>query len=146
MRNFTIDRSDTRTKTKRWLGLLTFCMMLLMGQSVLSQTYYTKGTSEGTNSSSQYPSPLGDYYENQRSQTIYLASDLTAAGLTSGFITHLRWNIIDLQGAGLIENFSIKLGTTSDTSLGQSANSWITTTDRKSTRLNSSHVKNSYAV
>src|SRR5690554_868963 len=129
MRNFTIDRSDTRTKTKRWLGLLTFCMMLLMGQSVLSQTYYTIGTSEGTNSSTQYPSPLGDYYENQRSQTIYLASDLTAAGLTSGFITHLRWNIIDLQGAGLIENFSIKLGTTSDTSLGQSANSWITTTE-----------------
>src|SRR5690554_4700169 len=129
MRNFTIDHSDTRTKTKRWLGLLTFCMMLLMGQSVLSQTYYTIGTSEGTNSSSQYPSPLGDYYENQRSQTIYLASDLTAAGLTSGFITHLRWNIIDLQGAGLIENFSIKLGTTSDTSLGQSANSWITTTE-----------------
>src|SRR5690606_32911210 len=38
MRNFTIDRSDTRTnKTKRWLGLLTFCMMLLIGQLSFAQ-------------------------------------------------------------------------------------------------------------
>src|SRR5690606_34469300 len=43
MRNFTIDRSDTRTgKAKRWLGLLTFCMMLLMGQQSVAQINYSE--------------------------------------------------------------------------------------------------------
>lgn len=50
----------------------------------------TIGTGTGV---SGIPSPFYDYYHNEFSCALYLASEITAAGGSAGLITHLRWYV-----------------------------------------------------
>ncbi len=60
--------------------------------------------------------------EDERSQILYQASDLLAAGYTSGTITQLAFNVQTKQSLTPFQNLSIKMGCTNKTSLDD--NGW----------------------
>ncbi len=98
--------------------LLFFAWILLLANVNYGQTF-TIGTDDGINGPVNYPSPMADYYKTQRAQYLYLASELTAAGMTSGFITELAWNVETLPGGmGSIQDYTLKIKSTATTSLG----------------------------
>ena len=79
------------------------------------------GTAGNTNTS--YPCPLQDYYEGSRAQYLYLASELTAAGMGPGNISSIKYSVVGLNSfAGTIEQFAVSIGTTTSSSL--TTNSW----------------------
>lgn len=74
------------------------------------------GTGTLTNTGSTYPAPYGGNENGARHQFLYLASELTAAGMTTGKIQRLAFNVLTGGQPGLAE-FSIKVGCTSSTDL-----------------------------
>ncbi len=95
--------------------LLIFCTMF--STQLFAQVDYSIGTGTTGNTGTSYPCPLQDYYEGNRAQFLYKASELTAAGASSGTITTIKWNVTALNATGSIENYTIKIGTTSVTTL-----------------------------
>jgi hypothetical protein len=91
------------------LGLASF--------SAGAQTNYTIGTGTYANFDDEYPNPFGDYYESPRQQFLYTAAETTAAGMTAGNITAIKWTVNSLNFAGIHEQFTIKIGTTAASSL-----------------------------
>lgn len=91
-----------------------------------STTYYVAATSGGASGSSPvgtgattsatYSNPFYSLWSNTHNQHIILASELLAAGLTTGYITGLG---LDVTSAGTLPmiDFSLKLGTTSATTM-----------------------------
>jgi len=72
------------------------------------------GTTYGTYPS--YYGPWGNYWENCRTQTLYLASELGAP--TGKLFTSLAWNFEQIPpGANYLSNVTIKIKETEDTSL-----------------------------
>jgi trimeric autotransporter adhesin len=98
------------------LLLLFFCV-----SASFAQTDISIGTGTAGNTGTTYPVPLQDYYEGSRMQYLYLASELTAAGMGPGVITTIKWNVTALNGAGVIEKMSITIGTTPVATLSTSA-------------------------
>jgi len=64
-----------------------------------------------------YPTFLGNYWYEDWSQMVYTAAELQAMGLTAGDITSLQFNINGLPDATQINNYSIRLGSTSNNTL-----------------------------
>lgn len=99
------------------LSLLTVLCVLTAG--LKAQTTYTIGADNGINGQFTYPTPFGDYYKTQRMQFLYLASELTAAGMTSGFINEVSWTVETLPGGiDATEGYTLKMMTTGVASLG----------------------------
>ena len=88
-----------------------------------AQVDYTVGTGTAGNGNTGYPCPLQDYWEGSRMQFLYLASDLAAAGMTPGNITAIKYNVVNLNGAGVIEEFRMSITGTTTTTL--STTSWV---------------------
>ncbi|MBV4358182.1 T9SS type B sorting domain-containing protein [Pinibacter aurantiacus] len=95
-----------------------FCVffLLFIAPRVFAQDF-TVGTGSVGNDSATFPSPLPANFEGSRSQYLFRASELQAAGLTRGFITALKFNVTKLNGAGNLTQYSLKMDTTSVTSL-----------------------------
>lgn len=94
----------------------------------LSAQTFTIGANNGANENATYPTPYGDFRESTRSQYLYLASELTAAGVTAGNIIRLGFFVEDIDGVGVHENYTVKLLlTTSVTLLNGSWQSGATT-------------------
>jgi gliding motility-associated-like protein len=85
-------------------------------------------TPSGASSSSITPFAGGFFLalEDQRTQILYRASDLLAAGIPSGTINQLGLNITSKASTFPYQNFSIKLGCTNKTEL--TAGTWEPTT------------------
>ena len=84
---------------------------LLFSINTRAQITYNIGSATSTSSSSAMPCPLQDYNEASRSQYLYLASELSAAGMTVGNILGVKFNVTALNGfSGSIENYTIKIG------------------------------------
>lgn len=109
---------------RKLLYLLVFLFALT--NIANSQTDFAIGTGTDGNATNNgttgYPCPLQDYYEGNRSQYLWQASELTGAGMSAGFINAIKWEVVSLGTAGLIEQFQIKIGTTAASSL--SGTSW----------------------
>ena len=75
-----------------------------------------------TGNGDTYPCPIQDWYEGGRAQFLFQASELTAAGMAPGTIQSIKFNVINLNGAGITEKMVIKMGGTSVTTL--STSSW----------------------
>jgi gliding motility-associated-like protein len=75
------------------------------------------GTGTAGNNSSAYPCPLQDAWGGMRAQYLYRASELLAAGMNVGTVSVIKFNITALNGAGVVDNNSIKIGTTAATTL-----------------------------
>jgi len=56
-----------------------------------------------------YESPFIGYYKNERSQILFKASELLAAGMTAGTITQLAMNVTDKYSTQPFNNFTIKM-------------------------------------
>jgi PKD repeat protein len=97
---------------------LMLAFLLGSGTLATAQTY-TIGADNGIPGPTNYPSPFGDYYKTMRAQYLYRASELTAMGMTAGFITEISWNVVALPG-GIdgTEDYTIKLLNSGATSLG----------------------------
>jgi trimeric autotransporter adhesin len=86
-----------------------------------AQTDISIGTGTAGNGNTSYPCPFQDYYEGSRSQYLYLASELHAAGMNAGMITAIKFRVTDLLDAGIIEKYAIKIGGTAVATLGSAA-------------------------
>lgn len=102
-------------------SLITLLLVVLSRQSAYAQIDIGIGTGTTGNTTTTYPCPLQDYYEGNRSQYLYLASELTAAGMAPGLITAVKFNVVSLGTAGLIENYQLSIGHTTVSTLSTSA-------------------------
>jgi PKD repeat protein len=68
------------------------------------------GANNGSNGSEAYPAPIFDYYKTMRAQYLYLASEMTSAGMTAGFIDEISWNVTNIPtGTGTTEDYTLKM-------------------------------------
>jgi hypothetical protein len=79
----------------------------------------TKQVGTGTlqNTSTSYPAPYGNWYEGAKHQFLFLASELTSAGLTAGNINSLAFNATNLNASDPYTNFNIAIATTTITNI-----------------------------
>ncbi|QHS62560.1 Ig-like domain-containing protein [Chitinophaga agri] len=91
-------------------SLLFIAVGLLGILPVKAQVDIKLGNSTSGSEISWYPCPLQDYERGARAQYLYLASDLQAAGMGAGSISALGFNVLNLRGMGLVENYVIKVG------------------------------------
>lgn len=112
---------------KKLLFLLVFSNIFfscLKAQKVDIHVYY------GTYQVGQfdYPCPFQDFYEGYREQYLYRASELRAFGMTAGKITAIKFFVQNINGQGLVEDYSIRMGTTTNNTLSFSSWEPVTTT------------------
>ncbi|MBI1344516.1 MAG: T9SS type B sorting domain-containing protein [Terrimonas sp.] len=74
------------------------------------------------NTSTTYPCPIQDYYEGSRAQYLFLASELTAAGMGPGVIDSIKFNVLNFNtytgtNNRASEQYTISVGTTATSSL-----------------------------
>ncbi len=75
------------------------------------------------NTGTSYPCPLQDYYEGSRAQYLYLASELSSAGMGPGNISAIKFEALNLNTfSGSIEQFTVSIGSSTTGSL--TSNSW----------------------
>lgn len=77
----------------------------------------TVGTGTSTLSNTAYPAPYGNWYEGARHQMLFTAAELNALGFQGGQISAMALNIASINGTTVYNNFEIKTGCTSITSL-----------------------------
>ncbi|HEY9177065.1 MAG TPA: GEVED domain-containing protein [Flavipsychrobacter sp.] len=87
-----------------------------------AQVDFQVGTGTTINQGYEYPVPIGHYFEGSRTQFLFPASELTAAGIFPGAILAIKWDVKNL-GTGLsttlssLNEYYIYIGTTTMTSL-----------------------------
>src|SRR6185503_20482477 len=110
-----------RTSSLFFLLLFSLC-----SQVIHAQTTVTVGANNGTNTTTDYPCPIQDWYYATHTQYLYTAAELNALGIVGGStITEIGWvvNATSITGH-LQEDYSIFLLNTSATTL--SLSSWET--------------------
>lgn len=85
------------------------------------------GTGTLENTSTSYPAPYGNYYEGAKHQFLFLAPELTAAGLSAGNINSIAFNATNLNGTDPLTNFNIAIAPTALTNLSSFQTSGFTT-------------------
>lgn len=75
------------------------------------------GNGTVTNYYYSYPAPYGNWQQGAKHQFLFLASELSAAGLIAGNINYLTFNTSNLNNSAPLTNFNIAAGTTTLTSL-----------------------------
>ncbi len=104
-----------------------FSFLLLIAGRSNAQTTTPIGTGTVGNTGTTYPAALQDYYEGARGQFLYLASELSTAGMIAGPISSISFNVTNLNTySGTIQEFTIKIGGTAVTTLGTTTTSWET--------------------
>lgn len=103
------------TKRWRWLQLLMLIMATTLGGMVGQAQTVTIGTGTTTTNGSSVD-PVQQFYNYTHTQIVYLASDLTAGGMSAGAsITALGFSISEVPAGTGLKNFEISLGHTSQT-------------------------------
>lgn len=85
--------------------------------NTVANTVIKVGSGTLTNSSTGYPAPYGNWYESARHQFLFLASELSAAGLTAGNVNGISFNATALNGSDPLTNYNIAIATTTLTSI-----------------------------
>lgn len=104
-------------KKTGWLILMLFATLRLNAQIDISIGNGTTGNPDNT-----YPCPIQDWFEGSRAQYLYLASELSAAGMGPGTIQAIKFNVLNVNGAGVTDKLVMKIGGTTVATL--SSNSW----------------------
>ena len=90
---------------RRFIPFVAPLIALLLALSVpkqsLAQLDINIGTGTVGNGTTVYPCPLQDFYEGQRAQYLYRASELAAAGMGPGLITAIKFNVISAGTTGV---------------------------------------------
>lgn len=75
------------------------------------------GTGIIENTSTSYPTPFGNFYEGAKHQFLFLASELSAAGLSAGNINSIAFNATNLNGTNPLASYNIAIATTTITNI-----------------------------
>ena len=108
----------TKNYLKSW-SVSLFAMLLLGTSTISNAQTVTVGTTSGTNTTTDYPCPIQDFYYATRAQFLYTASELAAVGITSGAtIQEIGWVVQATTISGHNqEDYTISLLNTTVTSL-----------------------------
>lgn len=85
--------------------------------AVSTNANYTIGAGVVQNTTSGYPTPFGQFYGSDHVQFLYLASDLTSAGVTAGGIFSLSYNIPVAYTGATMQGFRIAMAHTAQAAL-----------------------------
>src|SRR6187402_1016831 len=86
---FSFSLTINLTTMKKLLFLLLIALNVYQGSAQMTSIV---GANQGTNSMTEYPCPIQDFYYATHAQFLYLASELNAAGVFPGsVITQLGW-------------------------------------------------------
>jgi hypothetical protein len=77
----------------------------------------TVGTATTTTSATGYPTAFMNRHTQYWLQMVFTAAELNAAGIVAGNITGLKFNTTSIGDASSVSNFTIMLGSTSNTTL-----------------------------
>jgi hypothetical protein len=88
-------------------------VQLNVNYSLLKQV----GTGNLTNSSTSYPAPYGNWYEGAKHQFLFLASELSAAGLVAGNINSISFKATNLNTSDPYLNFNIAIASSTLTNI-----------------------------
>jgi len=94
------------------LNTLLTSFLLLLSCVGFSQINITIGTGNSVNGGTTYPAPYGNWYFGAKHQILFTAIELNAAGMSSGDIYSLAFDVQTAEGEPL-SGFQIKIGTTS---------------------------------
>jgi hypothetical protein len=98
-------------------GTTTYYVSSVVGGSVTPASV-TIGTGNVQNTPTSYPAPYGNWFWGARHQFLILASEMAALGINNSIdITSLAFDVVT-PGVQALQNFEIKIGHTSTTSLG----------------------------
>jgi hypothetical protein len=75
------------------------------------------GTNNILNTSTSYPAPYGQFYWGSKHQMLVTAADLTAAGLSAGYINALSFEVTNTNTSAALTDFEIKMATTAVTAI-----------------------------
>jgi hypothetical protein len=75
------------------------------------------GTGTTYTTATGYPTFFGNYWYQDWSQMVYTAAELQAKGLRAGNITSLTFNISTLPDTAVVNDYAIRLGSTSNNTL-----------------------------
>lgn len=78
---------------------------------------YKVGNGSVTNTAYSYPAPYGNYYWGAKHQFLYLASELTAAGVVPGNISSLSFQVTNTNSSANLSNLNLSMASTTLTSL-----------------------------
>ncbi|MCW3076636.1 MAG: hypothetical protein JWO32_1245 [Bacteroidetes bacterium] len=95
----------------------TPCSNIGVGPACSNPNVIQVGVQTGSNSSFSWPAPYGNFYKNARHQLLFTASELTALGITQGYITSLAFNVASISGTTNYPGYTIRLKCTNVTSL-----------------------------
>jgi len=84
------------------------------------RNYVIVGTGTTTNAANAYPTPYGNQYYGTKNQFLIRATDLIAAGVGTGAINSLAFDVSNVNACPALVNFEIKLKNTSSTGLSTS--------------------------
>jgi len=106
-------------------GLTFLFVFFICFSSLKAQINFTIGNNNGSNINTNYPCAIPDYYEGNRSQYLYLASEMQAMGMSAGTIHSIKFNVTSLNNFSAdIGQYSISVSGTATSSL--SLSSWET--------------------
>lgn len=94
---------------------------------VNTNTSNAVGTGSLVNTSTGYPSPYANWYEGARHQFLFLASELSAAGLVAGNINSISFNATNLNATDPLINYNVAIATTTVISLSSIQTTGFTT-------------------
>lgn len=98
--------------------IIPFCFFLFGIGTLLNanaQTTITIGTSATTNTGNSYPCPYGNFFWGAKHDILYLASELSAQGMSTGNITSLAFNVTAIPNATNLQNYTIGMMSTNAT-------------------------------
>lgn len=77
------------------------------------------GTGTASNTSTTWPAPYGNWYTSAKHQFLFTATELNAAGITSGKINQIDFNVSSIPGGAITayHEYTINMGCTSETAL-----------------------------
>jgi hypothetical protein len=127
--------NDTLTTTRSRIAFFSNTILpndsVCFGQSVQLNSVYNPTFAVGTgtliNGSTGYPTAYGHFYGGARHQFLYLASELTAAGLVAGNINSIAFNATNLNGTDPLSNYNISMAQTTITAITSIQTSGFTT-------------------
>ena len=93
------------------LVILTILNVIFFANNANSQNLTVIGTGTGSNTTTSYPAPFGNYNFGAKHQFLILASELINSGIpANAFINSIGFNITNVNTSNLIlTNFNLKV-------------------------------------
>ena len=98
-------------------GIPATCGPSLSNSCSGPSTQDTLGITTGSNSTTNWPAPYGNFYKNAKHQFLFTAAELNAMGFNGGKITEIAWEITQINGTTTYNDYQIKIGCTSTNNL-----------------------------